>query len=210
MRGVLLFILLTIPALFVFGCVSTDVAEPTKTGETTATGKGLNYHLSINGNSELSYWDIISELREFGEEVDVERGLTGLNENGISENTATFSAGPEISIDAFSRALELIVESKIYKANIQLLLSDDRVVRRYLELPKDEGFSWVDRTGKIHIRIDADGNTVMFEAWVGPNDYLSVPEEEVVFPDNDPGIVWPELDPPPTDDFDEDPIASRP
>lgn len=152
MRGVLLLLMLTIPALFVFGCVANDVAEPAHIGVVTATGSGRNYQLSINDKSGLSYREIIAGLREFSRLVDAEKGLTGRDETNLSQNTAQFSSGPEVSFDAPSKVLELLVAARIYKLNAHLVLSDGSTYSRLLKLPTDDGLSSApDYTDKIQL-----------------------------------------------------------
>ncbi|MEE9311021.1 MAG: hypothetical protein V3V10_01290, partial [Planctomycetota bacterium] len=62
MRGLLLILLVAIPALFVFGCSTSNTVEeidsPTPCAVIEATGAGRNYQLSYNGQPGLSYQNI--------------------------------------------------------------------------------------------------------------------------------------------------------
>ncbi|MCF6228209.1 MAG: hypothetical protein L3J82_06035 [Planctomycetes bacterium] len=210
MRGVLLTILLIIPALFAFGCVSSNEfdysdAEPTPFYITT-TGAGRNYQLNANGTPGLSYLRITSGLHFYADAINPKLGLEGADEGWSSENPVFFSSKHDVSSEAFSDTIELLVSPRIYRLYASLVLTDNTKIQRYLELPTDESRSWIDNTDKVHIKMNAGWGTVFFEAWIGQDDSVLIEiEDEDEFIKDVPEIESPPIEPAPTDS-DEDPV----
>ena len=214
MRGLLLILLVAIPALFVFGCSTSNTVEeidsPTPCAVIEATGAGRNYQLSYNGQPGLSYQNIIRELRQYGDVVDATSGLKGRDDCQISDNPVTFSTGPATDSGAFSIVLMLMVDANLAKAVARLTFEDGMSLTREMEIPYYRGLWEDDQTDKIHIRVyESLGNSV-FELWIGKKTHFALqvePEEDTEFildELEEEELERPPIEPPPID-MDEDP-----
>lgn len=78
-------------------------------------------------------------LDAYGDLTDQPAGLSGRDEEGISENPLVFSAGPEVTSQAFGIMLELMVSARIYKVVVELAVPGQPTRRLWSQLPVDRG-----------------------------------------------------------------------
>lgn len=103
-----------------------------------AAAKGEDYRWSVNGqDTDVDSMQRI--LTEYAEKIDHGANMKGAIADGISANPVVFSAGPEVTSQAFYAMLELIVSARLYRFIVELNVEGQSPRRIWQTLPHDRG-----------------------------------------------------------------------
>lgn len=128
-------------------CSSDDASEAAS--DTTVATRPEWLKIGASGSQGAVSWKVNGDasdlesmeklLDAYGDLKDQPAGLSGRDEEGISENPLLFSAGPQVSSQAFGMLLEMMVSARIYRVAVELAVPGQPVRRLWSQLPVDRG-----------------------------------------------------------------------